>query len=349
MRVWPAWSAPESMRTLSKEQGVRARTRRCLITIGLWIGALTIAPVSVCAEELQTDPEQSVRDRVNESQGGPPELHRQVREQFKEFDRASEYKPKLRKRSRTVHLSMDNLEIPFEVEATEGYLGSITFLDANGTPFPVRVSRIGDPQRFSVCSGTGGDCQVDEESKDLAHILTLGTNRLAGRTNLKVFFSGLFKPVQIPIVAKTQSYHDDITVMLPVENPDREAAKTQPISNTHTPQTDDYYARALIDRIDASDVPGAKPIQITAQNMVGDPVPGGHHSGYFAEGSTYVKTTLRRPTPSPVAVTGGVLNDVVYKFDGQRRAVTGFSQSGEAITLVLNPPGNELGYRELSK
>lgn len=315
-----------------------------------WIAfgcAIVSGATPASAEELDVKPEPTVREAVENQKGGSPELYRQTREQLDEYERANEYDPKVRKKRKTVALPYDDLEVPFEIEVSRGYLSTITFLDAKGRPFPVRVSRVGDSTTFIVCTGTSADCSISEEDLDIAHILTVGTARRAGRSNLKVLFKGLHQAVQIPLVGKKSSYHDEVTIMLPIDNPDASSPVAASNNLGSIRETDDMYARALIDGIAVDKLPDAIALEVSIESMAGRDLPNSGNAAMFANGNTYLKTRIIMPEPTPTGVTAGFASSKVYRFEGKQRAITGFDENGSVVIIKLTPPENVLGYREL--
>lgn len=302
------------------------------------------------AQDYNVNPSEEVQRAVEIDRGGPPVLYRQVMEAEQAYDNALDYMPRATAKNKTIALAMDQLDVPFEVEIAKGYITTLTFIDANGHPFPVRVSRVGSKDMFILCSGTAEDCKVKKEDLDIAHILTIGTPNSVGRSNLRVFFKGLHKAVQIPLVVKKTSYHDEVTIMLPVSNPD---AENQSISYRSTNQnikdSDDYYARALIDGIHVSRLPKAVALDVEVENRIGEKVRSAGVDAIFADGKTYLKSKLRMPNPHPSAMTNGFMNEVVYRFDQRTGVVTGFDENGQVLVIKLNLPDTVLGYREVNK
>ncbi|UUA75184.1 DotH/IcmK family type IV secretion protein [Cellvibrio sp. QJXJ] len=300
------------------------------------------------AQEYNVIPNEEVRRAVEEEKGGPPVLYRQVMEQNQEYETAMEYMPKATPKSRTVSLSMDNLNVPFEVEVATGYITTLTFIDSNGNPYPHKISRVGNNTTFIVCTGSGEDCVAKKEDIDIAHILTIGTPKHTGRSNLRVMFNGLYKAVQIPLVVKRTTYHDEVTIMLPVTNPD---SKIEPLFRNTSQRTiqdsDDYYARALIDGISVSNLPDAVELSISVENRIGQEASSANIRAIYARGNTYLKAPLRNPNPRPSALTNGFMNDVVYRFDGRAGVVTALDESGQIVVITLTLPENMLGYRSL--
>lgn len=301
----------------------------------------------VSAQEYDVVPTDEVKRGVEQERGGPPELYRQVMEQNAEYDNVMDYVPQAKPIRKTVALNMDSLDVPFEVQVARGYITTLTFIDVNGNPFPVRVSRAGNPSSFIVCAGTKEDCKITEADMDIAHILTIGTPKLVGRSNLRVFFKGLYKAVQIPLVIKKTSYHDEVTIMLPVSNPDvREDITMQSNRDFQIKDSDDYYARALLDGISVKKLPNAVELTVDVENRIGQKARASSLYAIYAEGNTYVKTTLRKPNPQATAITTGFMGEVVYRFSGRTSVVTGFDESGQILVLKLTMPDNVLGYKE---
>lgn len=287
--------------------------------------------LSIAQEDFSTTPNPEVIDGVESSRGGSPLLYRQIEEHQREYERYQTYAPKVQKKSRTIPLNPDNLDLPFEIEVSKGYISTITFLDAKGNPFPVRVSRVGNDKAFIVCTGTSADCKITEDDFDIAHILTIGTPYLAGRTNLRVFFKGLYRAVNIPLVVRKDSYHDEVTIMLPIDNPDHDKGAVIQSRNVAPVETDDYIARGMIDGIPANKLGGGIQLSVETQNRVGQVMPNDGSYAIYANGNTYLKTSLTRPNPSATAITHGFMSEVVYRFSGRPRAVSGFDKNGNEI------------------
>lgn len=317
-----------------------------LATIATALMALS-AVATHANEEINTNVQPEVEEGVRQQRGGSPALFRQIEEQNREYDRHRDYDARLIQKDETVNLSLTELEVPFEVEISEGYLTTLTFLDINGNPYPVRVSRVGNDTTFIVCAGTGDDCTIDESDLDIAHILTVGTPKMAGRSNLRVFFRGLHRAVQIPLVARTDSYHEEVLVMLPIENPDHKASRMAQDSRLSLPDTDDAYARALLDGISVDRMHGATELDVTVRNRGGQEQSDSRHRAIHAEGNTYLKTMIRLPNPSATAKTSGSMRMVVYRFKGKPRVITGQDRDGRILELYLSAPEHVLGYREL--
>jgi hypothetical protein len=306
--------------------------------------------MAVFAQEYNVVPSQEVQQAVEDEMGGPPVLYRQVMEQHQEYENAMDYVPRANPKSKTIALNMDQLDVPFEVEIAKGYITTLTFVDANGNPFPVRVSRVGSEKTFIVCAGTSKDCKIKKEDMDIAHILTIGTPNFVGRSNLRVFFKGLHKAIQIPLVVKKTSYHEEVTIMLPVSNPDAVSQiNSYSSSNQNLKDSDDYYARALIDGIPISRIPRAVALDVEIENRIGEKVRSASVNAIFAEGKTYLKAKLRMPNPYPSAITNGFMNEVVYRFDQRTGVVTGFDENGQVVVIKLKLPDNVLGYREVNQ
>lgn len=302
------------------------------------------------AQEYDVVPSSEVRRTVDEQRGGPPELYRQVMERNAEFENIQQYKPKPTVKRRTVELTMDQLSVPFEIEVTSSYITMLTFIDRDGHPYPVKVSRVGDPKTFIVCTGTGSDCKITEADMDIAHILSVGTPKSVGRANLQVMFKGLFKAVQIALVVKKNSYHEDVTIMVPASNPDVKSysfARSQ--SEMSLRETDDYYARALIDGVPVSELPDAFMYEIEIESKTGKKLNSSGFYAIYAEGNTYLKSQLRLPNPRPTAITNGFMGEVVYRFSGRTGVVTGIDDTGKVVVAKLNLPNSVRGYREPSR
>lgn len=321
------------------------------VAVGFVLSALSFAAVAQISsqnnEDFDPTPQDEVREGVERQRGGSPALYGQTDEAFREYDRYREYDPKIKRKSDTVPLTRNNLSLPFEVEVSEGYITTLTFLDVNGNPYPTRISRVGDPGTFVVCVGVSESCEVGEEDLDIAHILTVGTTRLAGRSNLRVFFRGLDRAVQIPLVGRTSSYHNDVTIMLPVENPDIDRSAQVRDMRLTIPETDDYYARALIDNVPGSKLPQARDLQVEVSTRDAQVLPTGSYAALYANGKTYLRTDITLPNPSAEAITPGAMRQVVYRFDGKPRVITGFNRHGQVVKIALREPENVLGYREI--
>lgn len=308
---------------------------------------LPAASMSVEAEEFSIYPGDEIREAIDDEIGGPPELQRQVDEYLEEYDRASQYEPRLKKKSESISLSASSPEVPFEIEVSRGYLTTLTFLDANGHPYPTRTSRVGNSQTFIVCVGASSSCQASEEEIDIAHILTIGTNHLAGRSNLKVFFKGMHRAVQIPLVSKKFSYHDEVTIVLPTENPDAERELISDITPDHMLRSDDLVARGLIDDVPISEMPGAIRLDATSFSVTGEPHARQDALAVYVGGNTYLRTTVRRTNPQPTSVTPGHMGTMVYRYSGKRRVVTGLDSAGMVVTIKIDFPERVLGYKQL--
>lgn len=314
----------------------------------LGIAMLVVPSLVQAQEEIDVQPDPEVIQGVESSKGGPPLLYRQIEEYSREYERYLTYAPKVNRKSKSETITMDNLVLPFEVEVSKGYITTLTFIDARGNPFPVRVSRVGNSNAFVVCTGTSEDCKITEADIDIAHILTIGTTYQAGRSNLRVFFNGLYKAVQIPLVVKKDSYHDEVTIMLPVDNPDFKAPSVVGTIGRSAPvDTDDYIARGMIDGISAEKLGNGIQLNVELENRIGSRMPNDGTTAIFSEGNTYLKTTIRSPNPEASAMTHGFMREVVYRFDGRPRAVSGFDRDGNVVVLRITAPDNVLGYREL--
>jgi hypothetical protein len=314
--------------------------------------AILLLQISLCAyaQEYKIYPTNDVNRTVDEQRGGPPELYRQVMERNQEFEDIQQYKPKPTAKRRTVELTMDQLTIPFEVEITSSYITMITFIDRDGHPYPVKVSRVGDSSTFKVCTGTSNDCKITEADLDIAHILSVGTSKSVGRANLQVMFKGLYKAVQISLVVKKNSYHEDVTIMVPASNPDvKDVPFSRTQSETSLKETDDYYARGLIDGVPVSELPDAVLYEIDVESQSGKTLRNSGYSAIYAGGNTYLKSKLRLPNPRPTAITNGFMSEVVYRFSGRTGVVSGIDDSGRVVVLKLNLPSSVRGYRESSK
>ncbi|MDQ2077399.1 DotH/IcmK family type IV secretion protein [Marinimicrobium sp. ABcell2] len=297
-------------------------------------------------EDFDPTPRPEVREGVERQRGGGPDLFRQTYEANREYDRYRQYDPKIQRKSESVTLTRNELTLPFELEVSQGYITTLTFLDANGNPYPTRISRVGDNTTFVVCTGISDNCQAGEEDLDIAHILTVGTTRLAGRSNLRVFFRGLDRAVQIPLVGRKGSYHDEVIVMLPVTNPDAPSPAQLQDTRLTIPETDDYVARALIDGVPATRLGDGVDLQVEVRTRTRQRLPTGQYAAIYVNGKTYLRTDITLPNPGAEAITPGPMNQVVYRFNGRPRFVSGFNRHGQIVKIELKAPENVLGYRE---
>lgn len=322
------------------------------------IGMTIIAIFLLCAdtvaaeqwfhpEDFDPTPRPEVREGVERQRGGSPELYRQTQEAYQEYLRHNQYDPEKQRKSESVTLSRNELTVPFEVEVSQGYITTLSFFDANGNPYPTRISRVGDNTTFVVCTGISDNCQAGEEDLDIAHILTVGTTRLAGRSNLRVFFRGLDRAVQIPLVGRTSSYHDEVIIMLPVSNPDVEPQSHVQDGRLTIPETDDYIARALIDSVPASKLSGdSVDLEVRVETRSRQRLPVGGYAAIYSGGKTYLRTDITLPNPGAEAITPGPMRQVVYRFNGKPRVISGFNRHGQLVKIELRTPENVLGYRE---
>lgn len=312
----------------------------------IWAGT-AIAEQWVNPEDFDPTPRPEVREGVERQRGGSPDLYRQTNEAYQEYLRYKQYDPKIQQKSETVTLSRNELTLPFEVEVSQGYITTLTFFDANGNPYPTRISRVGDNGTFVVCTGISDNCQAGEEDLDIAHILTVGTTRLAGRSNLRVFFRGLDRAVQIPLVGRKSSYHDEVIIMLPVSNPDAQPHSQILDGRLTIPETDDYIARALIDSVPASRLSdGAVDLEVRVETRARQRLPTGGYAAIYSDGKTYLRTDITLPNPGAEAITPGPMRQVVYRFDGRPRVISGYNRHGQLVKIELRAPENVLGYRE---
>jgi|GEM_PF-6708579 len=309
--------------------------------------AFTICTTSVYGQDnIKVQPDPAVKEAVEIQEGGSPELIRQTREQLEEYKRAEQYDPKIKCYTKSVSLPLSNLKLGFEVAVNSDYITTLTFLDQNGNPYPTRLSRAGDAESFFVCSGSSSSCEAGEDELDLAHILTLSTNKLAGRSNLKVLFKGLHRAVHIPLVVKRNYCHDEVTISLPNINPDFEMP--EPVLSNYesiVPQVDDLLARGLLDNLAYELLSPATPVTVNPVSMTDKKLPINDLRAVYNDGFTYIKTRLLLPQPSPNAITEGLMGQRVYRFKGKPHDIRGTYPSGRVVILKIKYPDSLAAYR----
>jgi hypothetical protein len=316
-----------------------------------FILALSISTIciSVSGEsEPNIVPSETTLDEMQRLQGGSPEEYRRAKEALKGYEVIEQYRSKREAKSASLVLNPSTLKVPFELEVTYGELSSITFLDINGNPWPIAMSRVGDVKLLEIGVGDAEPNAKSVENIRLAHIVSISTTKLAGRSNMKLFFEGIHKPINLRVVVKRDSYHDDVLITLPMVNPatskdDERSASLDPRATI----IDNPFSRALIDGVSVSQILNAEEMAVSMMTMDERKV-GSEASRAIKVGEKiYLKVPLRSVNPTPMNVSKGLHGYNVYEFIDLPRIISGINKHGETVMVKVSPPKGKLSYRTL--
>jgi hypothetical protein len=298
-------------------------------------------------EEYTVEPSPEVINEIYQGKGGSPEIFEQVDRALKGYDEIKQYTGVKQAKSESFLLSPTTLSPEIEIEVTQDYITTITFVDIGGAPWPIKLSRVGNQTIFQTAAGEAEAGQSKVENKQLAHIIALTTQKAAGRSNLKVYFDGVHKPVDVSLVVRKRSYHDDVVINIPFPNPDvsREDQVARSIVGANI--VDDPYARALIDGLAADQLQDAREMDITFSDINDVPMTISASRSIRVGDNIYLKVNLRSIYPEPVQVTPGIHGYTVYKLSSLPRIVSGVNKNGKNVLVRITDATDGFGYRAL--
>lgn len=307
--------------------------------------ALLVVTAQSVGEEFSIFPSDEIIDAVDNANGGHPLIKKQITEREKFHEQVADYDKKLAGLVARFEIPLDNPRLPTEIVVSKGYFTSITFMDVNGQPWPVFISKIADKGSFKASVGSSKEEKVDETDLAVAHILTLETGRLAGRSNAKIFFKGYDVAIDISLIIGVNSYHKDVTIVLPLENPDA-PKRTSFVEEkvVDLPFSYDPFARKLIDGVDIDD---AIKMDVEVSTIGGKIVDQPFDRAMKINGRTYLKTRLLGMAPEPIAITPGLNGYKVYTWDKEPRGVSGINRKGRRVMVKFKLPESALGFRKV--
>ena len=302
----------------------------------------------VLASDLDIVPSQETLNSLHEAQGGSPEMYRQAKEALKGYDEADQYSNRKQADSLNLMLKMDRLIVSEEIQITPDFVTSVTFIDGAGNPWPIKFARVGNAKKFIVEVGDGnGSGEIDPS---VAHIAAITSPYMAGRSNAKLYFEGIHKPVQITLVARRDSYHEDVVLKFPIENPaapESNKLSTGYLMDNRVAVIDDPYARGLADNVSAQDLVGAVEMNIEITDIHERPVQEKMSRAIKVGPLIYVKAPLHGVVPSPAGITKGIHGYSVFKFRDSPRLVSGIDKHGRVIMVKIKELDGEYGLRHL--
>lgn len=306
------------------------------------LALLAASSVFVSAEEFSINPTVEVQAEVNKYNGGDPVVKRQIEEAEKKHLILEQYDPRLKAMTDSFALTLDKLSLPKEIVIAMGYPTTITCFDVNGNPWPVLMFSNGNKEKFTIVHGDG-----KEGGNGLDHILDINTGALAGRAGLKVYFKGLDQAVEITLLVGLKSYHNNINIILPVENPDApkiekpSITSAQFVMNAHDP-----IARQLLDGVL---IETAIYLETETKSFSGEEINTQGDVAIIIGDSLYFKTQLTNPSPAPESITPGPHGFYVYKFLQKHRTVSGFAKLTRRYMVYFKKPDSMNGFRHFNK
>lgn len=312
--------------------------------------AISLFSLFAYGEEYEINPSQSVLTELHGRQGGSPDDYQQAREALKQYETVNDFVEKKVEKNDSFFLSAEKLRVPVEIEVTREYVSSLNFVDVDGQPWPIRLSRVGNNESFSVsvADSNGESAVINEDNIDIAHMVSISTGKSAGRSNLKVYFKGINKEVQIPLVIREKSYHNSVTIMLPFSNPEPVNQKKKKVDLDELVHVmDDPYARNLIDGLSASQMVDAAEATVELMDFVGRKIIGAETRAISVGDLVYLKASLSGVSPAPTGITRGMHGYSVFRFEKSPRLVSGTNRDGKTVLVKISKSDRYIGLRDL--
>lgn len=232
-----------------------------------------------------------------------------LRRTFNSIQKASAYEEAVPSQptSRSLIVNLQPGEAPPIVRLGSGYVTSLVFLDATGSPWPIKAYDIGNPKAFNV-QGINGD-----DSK--SNTLMIQAISMYKQGNLAVMLEGLNIPVMITLIPGQKALDYRVDMQIPGYGPNA------------APQIESLPGKAntaLIDIINNIPPKGAKELQVT----------GGDARAWYVNKVMYLRTSDILVSPSWVSTMTG-LEGVIHAYQLQLTNELLVIHDGKLVELHL--------------